>query len=117
MRPVTGRLCITALVLGLAAVLTVAPRTRLVSGAHMKEQPAAMQTRARLMLQGLGFAEPVDAADGFVYDQALVDRVAVSDKSPDRWARLFGSGAPVIHYWRRESPRGMVPMGALQRVT
>ena len=36
MRPVTGRLCITALVLGLAAVLTVAPGTRLVSGMHMR---------------------------------------------------------------------------------
>ena len=117
MRPVTGRLCITALVLGLAAVLTVAPHTRLVSGTHVKEPPAAMQTRARLTLQGLGFAEPVDAADGFIYDKAVVDRVAVSDKRADRWAKLSASDTPVFLYWRRESPRPMVPMGALQRVT
>ena len=117
MSPGIAALCVTALVVGLAATLTVAPHTRVVSGTHMKEPPAAMQTRARLMLQALGFPDPGDAADGFSYDQAVVDRVAIADRSNDRWTRLFASGQPVIRFWHRESPRALSALGMLQRVT
>ena len=116
-RPAAGWACISALLLGLAAALTVAPHTRLVSASHMRETPAAMEARARLLLQGLGFPEPGDGAEGFVYDAAVVDRVAATDRGPDRWAKLAAGGQPVFLHWHRQSPRAMVPLGALQRVT
>ena len=115
--PAAGWACITALVLGLAAALSVAPLTRLVPAARMRETPQAIEARARLLLQGMGFAEPGDAAEGYAYESAVVDRVAASDRSPDRWATLVASGAPGFLHWHRESPRAMVPLSALQRVT
>jgi serine/threonine-protein kinase len=117
MPPALGWVCMVALVLGLCAVLTVAPHTRLVPATPMREPPAAMETRARLMLHELGFADPGDGAAGFSYDVAAVEHVAATDRSPDRWARLAASDTPVLAHWHRESPRAMVPLGALQRVS
>ena len=116
-RPAAGWACITALVLGLATALSVAPHTRLIPAARMRETPQAMETRARLLLQGLGFPEPGDGVEGYVYESAVVDRVAASDRGPDRWTKLAASGAPGFLHWHRESPRAMVPQSALQRVT
>ena len=115
--PVAAGLCGVALVLGLAAALAVGPRTRLVSATPMRERSSAMETRARLLLGDLGFPEPADGAAGFLYDEALVDRVAASDQARDRWQRLASGDLPVFLHWHRESQGAMVPLGERQRVT
>jgi serine/threonine-protein kinase len=117
LRPASGWLLLGALVVGLAVLLTVAPRTRLVPAARMRESPQAMEARARLLLHGLGFAEPGDGAEGFAYESALIDRVAASERTRDRWARMAAGDTPALQHWHRESPRAMVPLSALQQVT
>jgi serine/threonine-protein kinase len=115
--PTAAGLCGVALVLGLAATLAIGPRTRLVSATPMRERSSAMETRARLLLSNLGFPEPADGAAGFLYDVALVDRVAENDRTMDRWQRLVSGDLPVFVHWHRESQHPMVPLGERQRVT
>jgi len=108
--PALGRACLVALVVGLGAVVTLSPRTRIVPAARPQESPAVLAVRARDLLRGLGFdARPADRAQGFLWDEAYVDHIAATDRSRARWARLSASRPPAVVYWYRESPRELPP--------
>ena len=109
--------CGAALLLGLGALLAVAPHTRLVARMAPTDSPDALAWRARTLLHARGLVPPaVDRASGYAFDEAAIERIATSDRSSSRWDRLSGVRPPVVTFWYRESPRELAPSPPLYRV-
>ena len=116
--PAAAWACLAVLLIGLAAMVTLSPLTRMVPAAAFPEPPAVMAARARDLIRGLGMSAPaVDRAQGFAYDQDYVAHIAAHDRSRSRWHRLSGSQPPAMLYWYRQSPRELSTSGRTQVVT
>ncbi len=110
LRPAVAWVCLVTLVVGLAALTVVAPRTRLVPALAIPEPPQVLETRARDVLHAQGLRRAaVDHASGFEYDESVVEHVLATDRSRDRWRSLAHDHPGVVTYWYRESPAGLVP--------
>ncbi len=117
LRRATAWLCMTALVAGLALVVVVAPRTRLVPTLMIPEPAESMAEHARALLRERGIARPAaDRAYGFEYDESVIDRMA-GNPSRAQWHNLSEVSPPVVTFWYRESPAPMVPAGPRYRVS
>jgi protein kinase-like protein len=118
LRRATAWSCLGALALGLALVTVSAPRTRLVPRLAPSEPPDALAGRAREVLRahGLG-AGATDRALGYDFDQAAIDRIAATDRSPARWEALGRVRPPIVTFWYRESPGELVPAAPRYRVS
>lgn len=107
-----------ALVLGLAVVMIVSPRTRLVPELPLPEPPDAMAARAREVLREHGYTAPsTDRAFGYDFDESAIDRIVATNRSPSRWEPLFRGQPPVVTFWYRESPTELVAAGPWYRVS
>jgi len=118
LRPAVAWSCLAALVLGLALLGAVAPRTRLVPALPFPEPPEVMAGRARALLHELGVpAAAVDRAYGYEYDESAMERIVAEDHSRARWRRLATHRPPVIAFWYRESPTDLLPAPPRYRVS
>jgi serine/threonine-protein kinase len=80
----------------------------------LDKPPAVMIDRARVIIDELGYTEPVyaepaDEAYGYSIRQGPLDDIRINDKSPDRWERLRDPRAGVLSFWYRQSPRPLRP--------
>ena len=76
----------------------------------MPHPPAVLAAKAQEIIEQLGYAEaPIDTARGFHSDQAYLEHIKETDKSPTRWNRLADSRPAAIHFWYRQSPRYLEP--------
>jgi hypothetical protein len=107
-----------ALVVGLALVMAVSPRTRLVPKVSLPEPPEAMAARAREVLREHGYTAPAfDRAFGYDFDESAIDRIVATNRSPSRWETLSTARPPVVTFWYRESPAALVAAAPWYRVS
>jgi serine/threonine-protein kinase len=52
----------------------------------------------------------------FARDSGALEHIAKTDDSVDRWDRLASGRPPVVYFWYRTSPQGMVPESAMREV-
>ncbi len=117
LRPAVAWSCLAALLMGLALVVALSPRTRVVPAVPLAESPGVMAVRARDLIARFGSGEtPVDRAQGYQYEEGYVDQIATTDPSAERWSRLSRPRPPAVTYWYRESPRELMPTGRELRV-
>jgi eukaryotic-like serine/threonine-protein kinase len=99
-----------AVLVGLATVVALAPRTGLVPLAGLEEPPAVLARRARDVLQRAGAdAEHADVTSGFMPLTATIEHVAEEDPDPRRWDRLAEKGQKPFAFWYRTGPTALVP--------
>jgi serine/threonine-protein kinase len=106
------------IVLSLVLIVVLYQRIMLVNRVPAPKTPEALQDRAVEMLGRLGYTDPPAAAAwglGFSLDYARF--IAETDTSPGRWNRLRASRPEALYLWYRTSPRPLVPLGGLNRVS
>ena len=110
--------CLGALLLGLAVVTVVSPRTRVVPALTLPEPAEVMAGRARELLRTFGAAAPAaDRVYGYDFDESILDSIVATNPSHSRWQALSRARPPVVTFWYRESPAPMVPAGPWYRAT
>ncbi len=89
---------------------------RLLDRLPIEKAPAVLEDRARELIARLGTPEAAaDSASGLTVDRGYLARVHDADASASRWSGV-GSGAPVLQFWYRQSPRMIVPLTPNGRV-
>jgi serine/threonine-protein kinase len=71
----------------------------------VEKGPAALEDRARELLERLGHGERVDSALGFLYEMDYRRWVEEQDPSPTRWSVLASGDPPFVELFYRQSPR------------
>jgi serine/threonine-protein kinase len=118
LRPAVAWSCLAALVIGLLAVVAVAPSTKLVPALSWPEPPEAMAARARELMHNLGFEAPAaDRAYGFELDDTVLDEVTTHDRTPTRWRRLTETHPSVVTFWYREHHSELIASAPRYRTT
>ena len=107
LRPRAALLRLAAVVVGLAAVLTLSIRS---SGLDQigVESPDVLAQKARDILARLGYPEaPYDSAFGFGQEEAAI-RYFEEQEKPGSWQELLRGRPPLIYYWYRTSPQRLL---------
>jgi serine/threonine-protein kinase len=109
--PAAAWTCLSALILGVLAVLLLSTSTQGLRIVPLPKSPEILAERARSLAEALGPASPpLDTAFDFAADDAYFTYVAKHDASPDRWSRLGAGRAPAIVFWFRQSPSYLLPL-------
>jgi serine/threonine-protein kinase len=105
------RPAVLCLLLAVAAFVTVpllAPRVQLPAIVPFDRSPAALEDRARELVQRLGHPPPADEASGWGLDMDYLQYVERTDRSPGRWSGIQDAQPPLVVFWHRGSPRYLV---------
>jgi hypothetical protein len=98
--------CLALIVAGLVLTTVLAAKTSVLQKTPFEKSPAALEQKARDLIQSLGYAEPpTDRAHGFVYDIEFQQH-AERQEQPSTYRAQLASGQPSpISFWYRQSPR------------
>jgi predicted Ser/Thr protein kinase len=108
LRPRDALLRLGAVVVGLAAILTLAIRSSGLDQVGV-EAPEALAQKAREVLEQLGYgAVPSDMAQGFGPETDLIQYLGDQQAPPTDWARALSGRPPVVFFWYRTSPRRLI---------
>jgi hypothetical protein len=111
LRPRVAAACLATVVAAVLAVPLLQWPLHVYSHVPVEKAPAALEDRARELLQRLGHtAVAVDSESGLGFDREYFVDVRSKDRSPDRWDKLRTGDPPVALYWYRQSPRPLWPM-------
>ncbi len=111
LRPRVAAACLAAVVLATVAVPFLHSPVHVYSHVPVEKSPAALEDRARELLQRLGHTAPaVDSESGLGFDREYFADVRTRDRSPGRWEGLRTGDPPVALYWYRQSPRPLFPL-------
>ncbi|MGH9868828.1 MAG: serine/threonine-protein kinase [Candidatus Polarisedimenticolia bacterium] len=110
-----GALTMTAALSWLAVVVVamgllgwLAPATTMLGLAPVRKSPAALEERARQVVETIGYAQPPADDEGrFAYDRDYMRWVETNDQSGARWQALSSNRPPAIFYYYRQSPRAL----------
>jgi Protein kinase domain len=112
LRPVMAWTVLAGVYVLVIAAILLSAQTMLYRHVPLEMPPEALATRAREILQSVGYSEPpVDSSMGFYRGREFLRYIAEHDKSKSRWNNLE-TGAFV--FWYRGSPR---PLEALAFVS
>jgi len=101
--------CLLASVAGIALFAVLSRPMMLFRLVPVEKSPAALEDRARDLVQRLGYADsPADIRTGFAVDAEYMQYVAEHDRSPHRWDALAAGQPPALQFWYRQSPRPLV---------
>jgi hypothetical protein len=107
-RPRIAIALLSIVVVGIAAYLFVADRTRLTNLTPMENPPEVLVVRAHEIIKQLGFTTPpVDSAYGFLTDYQYLSYTQTHDRSMDRWKAVASDQPAPMIFWYRESPRNL----------
>lgn len=110
MRPQLALLCLLGVIFGLAMLLMLGKRTKLISYLPFKDTPEVLAARAREMVQGFGYTDPpVDTGYGFQLNDDYLHDIEARDKSTSRWEVLRNDEPAAENFWYRQSPRLLRP--------
>ncbi len=94
----------------LLALVSIGDRFNLHHRVPLEKPPEVLADRARTLLAGLGYEDPVDRAFGFGLDQSYLGWEGDPRPPLERWKRL-ASGQPLTYFfWYRESPVPLAPV-------
>ena len=111
LRPRVAAACLATIVVAVLAVPLLHGFLHVYSRVPVEKAPAALEDRARELLQRLGHtAVAVDSDSGLGFDREYFADVRTKDRSPDRWEGLRTGDPPVALYWYRQSPRPLWPL-------
>ncbi len=109
--PRVAAACLATIVVAAMAVPFLHWPLHIYSHVPVEKAPAALEDRARELLQRLGHTAPaVDSESGLGFDHDYFADVRRKDRSPDRWETLRTGDPPVALFWYRESPRPLFPL-------
>jgi len=107
--PAAAWTCLLVAVLGIALFVPLSRPVGLVRLVPVDKSPAALEDRARELVQSLAHAEPAaEAKVGLAVDADYMQYVAEHDRSPQRWHVLATGQPPALQFWYRQSPRPLV---------
>ena len=107
--PAVAGACLLAAAAGIVLFVLLARPMLLFRQVPIEKSPAALEDRARELVQGLGHSEaPADTRVGFSVDHDYLQYVAERDRSPRRWDVLAAGEPPALLFWYRQSPRPLV---------
>jgi Protein kinase domain len=107
LRPAVAWACLTAVLVGIVAALSLSRRAQFLERFDLQMPPEVLAERARELLRHVGYGErPVDEVGGFDVGYEYLRYVRRHDKSASRWDRL---GRDALQFWYRRSPRPLVP--------
>jgi Protein kinase domain/zinc-ribbon domain len=111
LRPRVAAACLATIVVAATAVPFLHWPLHIYSRVPVEKAPAALEDRARELLQRLGHtAAAVDSESGLGFDYEYFADVRNKDRSPGRWETLHTGDPPVATYWYRQSPRPLFPL-------
>ena len=120
LRPALAVACLTALLAGLALVLTLSGRAMLHRRVPLDKSPEVLRERGGEIVRRLGYTDaPADDAHGFSLHTEYLRHVRENDASPDRWDGLKGGRPSAVSFWYRQSPQHLIPQrgASYQRVS
>jgi serine/threonine-protein kinase len=111
------RIGLTLLVLVLAGFATIAymnDRIALFRLAEIPKRPVVLADRASEVLTGLGHGDALTHSTYMLFrNNDLIDHIAKTDSSTDRWRRLAGSRPTAYGLWFRAADEPMIPFDFL----
>ncbi len=117
LRPAVAIGFATAILAGLALLVTINDRSPQVRLPLPEQPPVVLADRARGILDGIGFSTPpADRAFGFWSNGDYLDHVKHTEADLDRWSELPSKRPTVHQFWYRESPTPMLPWNPLSNV-
>ena len=109
---------LSAIVLGLAIALVLAPPRSLPGHVTLDKSPAVLQDRAQDLLKKLGLRSPAaDTVRGFEANDDYLKYVKEHDSSLNRWDSLRHGRPAAVYFWYRQSPQPIIGYPGLTRVT
>jgi len=99
--------CVAAVVLALAAIVFVRPRTSAIDRLGLEKPPEVLTETARNMIRNFGFpGHATDSAFGFEYQGDFLQYVQQHEKpGSSDWPKILASWPNLAYFWYRESPR------------
>ncbi|HUL74144.1 MAG TPA: protein kinase, partial [Vicinamibacterales bacterium] len=96
----------------------ISSRVSILAATPVEKPAEVLADRAEQIRQAFGYREPAaDIAAAFVYDQPYLAWAAKQGAGKTNWS-VLASGRPApIRFWRRTSPRALVPLSVLGDVT
>jgi serine/threonine-protein kinase len=108
----TGSVILAIIIIGFITISMLNDHAGLFRLAPLPEPPVYLSRQARKVLSDIGLeGQPADEAHGYLSDQELLTYIQENDSLPDRWNNLRAGRRSVYHYWYRESPWPLVPLG------
>jgi hypothetical protein len=118
LHPLVGLLLLAIGLLGLLLHAGALGPRNLAQHLDLDRPAAALEERARQLLVDLGYTErPVDRQRGFRHSTAQLAWLAERDSSLARWDRLAEMRPAPLIFWYRQSPRYLLTLNPLSRVT
>ncbi len=111
LHPAIGLSLVVVVVIGLVAYGAFSDRRSLYSRVPMQKSLDALSDRAREIAVSLGFPErSADFKRGLTINDAYLDHISRTDRSPSRWDVLGRNEVPVMLFWYRTSPAMLSPI-------
>ena len=103
--PRTSMAFMVAALAGIALVAFLADRSSLLSYVRLSKSPAVLADRAEELISELARSRnPISRSYGFAVDGAVLDHIAATDQSVDRWRGLGDERSSAMYFWYRQSP-------------
>ena len=99
--------CIVGVLIGLVVCYWIGVRVSALPKMNTSQSPDVLAHRAQEIATQLGYRKGADSDWGFVEDDDFFRYVAHRDSHPD-WNSVLSHSPPVLHYWYRSSPEGMI---------
>ena len=101
--------------LALTAALLVAALqtsgTSMLSRVPLDKPPDVLADRAEQVRESFGYSDPiVDRAVGYVYNGGYLNWAKQHGAGASRWSVLAGARPAPLYFWRRTSPRTLIPV-------
>jgi serine/threonine-protein kinase len=111
-RPVAGAACLAAILIGMILIAMMVPSTTMLGLAPVRKSPAALEERARQVLEALQFTEPAaDHEHDLAYDADYLRWIERTDPGARRWEAISANRPPAVFYFYRQSPRPLEALG------
>ncbi|HKV98343.1 MAG TPA: serine/threonine-protein kinase [Vicinamibacterales bacterium] len=106
-----GLAWLAAIAVLMAVALALASRLSMFNRTPIDKPPEVLADRAEQIRQSLGYTDAaVDHAFGFSYASGYLNWAKKNGAGADHW-RVLASGRPApLYFWRRTSPRVLVPL-------
>ena len=101
-------LWLSTAILGLVVFYALGVWTSAMQKMDLPYSREVLSQKSRDLAQQLGYPPAVDAAEGFDYDDDLLESLDKQRKPPREWDLILKGRPSLLQFWRRESPTTLV---------